>query len=491
LRIKIIIALIISILVFSSISFGLDWTHTEINFPEAVSDAVIADLNEDGLLDILILSGRYIYIYIQTKNGFNKAPNDRIYFKKLGEIIDIGNINPIYPGLEILGLSEKGVKYFYLENNHYKENSSFLISQKTEKSFYKWGPVLSDFVFDINNDGLDEIVFFHDNRFYLYYLDNSGVISKNKIDITYKLENISLNSRIWPSETFMNESNDKRYLFRPEISTKNIIFFQDVNENEVLDLISEDINSLINFKKSNLPYEEDHQEIMKVPFLEENEQEIFLDINGDGILDKVLIEFRDPFSKDLNFFPYAKYFIFLKTKNKFKSKPDYFFKTIIIDENSPFIDIDNDGDLDFISIWSDISLGSKEDILQILTKYTLKFTLRCHRFLKGKGFSKNPDTSMTFKIKYKNLSEIGSYTPFNFSDDFNLDGNKDLCIRIDPKRILVYLMEFKQKRLKFKRVVQIKIPINVNRFKLIDLNNDNRSDVFLLAENKIILLLSE
>ncbi len=476
---------------FSRLVFGLDWTRLDINFSETVSDGMIADLNKDDLLDILILSGRYIYIYIQTKNGFNKIPNDRIYFKKLGEIIDIGEVNPIYPGLEIIGLSEKGVKYFYLENNHYKENSNLLISQEIEKSFYKWGPVLSDFAFDIDKDGLDEIILFHDYQFYLYYLDNSGMFTKTKIDLTYKLANTSLHSRVWPIETFLSENNEKGYFFRPEISVKNIVFFQDVNKDGVLDLISKDINSLINFQRLNLHFDLKQQGIMKIPFLEKNEQEIFLDINGDGRLDRVLIEIKDAFLNDLNFFPYAKYFIFLNNNYTFKSKPDYFFKTIIIDRNSPFIDIDSDGDLDFISVWSDISLGSKENMLQILTKYNLKFTLRCYRFLNERGFSKSPDISMTFKIKYKNLSDIGSYIPFNFSDDFNSDGNNDLSVRKSPERILIYLTDFKQKELKFKKVVQIKIPKYTNKFKLIDLNNDKKSDILLLAENKIIILLSK
>jgi len=491
LKIKIIIILILPIVGFSNLLFGLDWIHTEINFTETVSDAIIADLNKDGLLDILILSGRYIYIYILTKNGLNKVPNDRIYFKKLGEIIDIGEVNPVHPGLEILGLSENGVKYFYLEDGHYKENPDFLITQKTERSFYNWGPVLSDFAFDINNDGLDEIVFFHDNQFHLYYLNNSGIISKTKIDLTYVLKNISLNSRIWPSETFLSEDNKKGYFLRPEITAKNIVFFQDFNKDEVLDLISEDANSITNFKKSNLAFDQNHQKAKQIPLLEENEQEIFLDINGDGRLDRVLIEIKEPLSNDLNFFPYAKYFVFLNDNSRFKSMPDSFFKTVIIDKNSPFIDIDRDGDLDFISVWSDISIGSKENVLQMLTKFNLKFTLRCYRFLKGKGFSRNPDNSMTFKIKYKNLSDIGSYIPFNFSEDFNFDGNNDLSVRIKPECILVYLTDFKQKELKFKKVVQIKIPEYVKKFKLIDFNNDKKSDVLLLAESKIILLLSE
>lgn len=489
-KVKIIIFILLLIGLYSLV-FGQDWIRTEINFTETITDRIIEDLNKDGLIDILILSGRYIYIYIQTENGFNKIPNNRIYFKELGEVIDIGEVNPKYPGLEILGLSERGIKYYYLEDHHYKEYSDFLISQKTEKSFYNWGPLLSDFAFDINNDGLDEIVFFHDNQFYQYYLDNSVEILKTKINPTYKIKNISLNSRLWTSETFLSENSKQGYFFRPEIKAKNIVFFQDVDEDGSLDLISEDINSFINFQKSKLPLEQNHQEIMQIPFLKEKEQEVFLDINKDGKLDRVLIEINDVLSNDLNYFPYAKYFIFLNNNNTFKSKPDYFFKTIIIDGNIPFIDIDSDGNLDFISIWSNILLGSKEDILQLLTKYNIEFTLRCYRFLNGKRFSKSPDISMTFKIEYKNLSDIGSYMPFNFSDDFNFDGNNDLSIRKNPERILVYLMDFKQQKPKIKKVVQIKIPKYVNKFKLIDFNNDRKTDILLLAEKKIILLLSE
>jgi len=462
LKIKILFIFIIFFTGLINSNFSLEWIHQEINFKDGISDGIIADLDKDGLLDILIISGRFIYIYRQTKTGFNRIPDDCIYFRQLGDFIDIGEVDSKYTGLEILGLSKNGVKYFYLEGNHYKESSNFLISQNLEKYTYNLGPAISDFAFDINNDGKDEIFLLQNNQIFLYRLNNYGRFISIKINQPYTLSTVSLESRKWPKKISLNDDSNFGYFFRPEYLVEKIVLFQDLNLDGFLDFISGNAY----FQKPYFQFKAENQTVGKrIPTFRKEKQKIFLDIDGDGELDKILIEIKDILSNNMNIFPYANIFIFLKqNKNILSSKPNCFFKTVLISDKSPFVDIDKDGDLDFISIWPEISPASKENIIQIVTKYILKFKLRWYLFGKEKGYSKTPNLISKFKIKYDKLFNTGKYIPFD--------------------------TRLKQKKLFFSGH-RYKISKEMDHFKVIDINNDKKSDVLLLSENNIIILLSK
>lgn len=475
---KNLICLVFMLMLFIRHVFGLDWKVIELSFPEEITDGIITDLDGDGLSDIIILSGRYIYIYKQSEFGFKKDPDDRIFYKQIGELIDVGDINPGYPGSELLGISENGVKYFYFDGKHYKENPVYFINQKIERTLFRVAPILSDFAFDMNGDGLDDLLLFYDNDFYKYINNGNGSTEKSKLENAYKIEDISLNSRTLQNKLYCSDNSNIPLFFNPEVLTSKLVVFKTSNFNY-------DIIPNLNRPR----HQTDFPSLASL--FDEKYQNMFFDINGDNKIDKISIEINDDFYSDFKFFRYAKYFLFLNFNNKFNDNPDYFFKSAILNNHIPFIDLENDGDLDFISIWSDVSLGSKESIIQIMTNSILKYTLRCYRYINGLGYSKTPDISMGLKIKYANLSNIGSYIPIDFSGDFNGDGNKDLCVRINPENLLIYLMTFNEKRVNIRRVFRISIPKYVHKFTSIEINNDNKSDILLTTGNKIILYLSQ
>jgi len=471
---KNLVYLVFMLMFFMRSVFGVDWKVLELSFPEEITDGIITDLDGNGLSDIIILSGIYIYTYKQSEVGFKKAPDDRIFYKQIGELIDVGDINPSFPGLEILGISEKGVKYFYFDGKHYKESPAYFINQKIERTLFRVAPILYDFAFDMNGDGLDDLLIFHDNDFYQYINKGNCFTEKSKLENAYKIEDISLNSRILQNGNHCSDNSNMAFFFNPEVLTSKLVVFQNTHFNY-------DIISTLNRPMNQTDFHS------LTSFFDEKYQNMFFDINADNRIDKISIEIIDDFYSDFRFFRYAKYFLFLNINNKFNDNPDYFFKSTIFNNHIPFIDLENDGDLDFISIWSDASLGSKESIIQLMTNSVLKYTLRCYMNIKGLGYSETPDISMGLKIKYASLSDIGSYIPFDFSGDFNGDGNKDLCVRINPEYLLIYLMTFNEKKVNISRVFRISVPEYVDKFTSIEINNDSKSDILLTTDNKIIV----
>ncbi len=452
---------------------------TEIPFQQEITDGMLVDLNGDNLNDLVVIAGGHLYIYIQTNRGFNRTPNQSIYYREIGEIIDVGEIDNTSPGLEILGISESGVKCLYFDGNQYYQRDTLLIYQKFDPSFFRIAPILSDFAFDTNSDGIDEILLFHGDDFFQYSVDNSGANIITKIDNNYKIKQITLNSHLLHIGTSIRDNARNFLFFSPEIRTKNMLIFQDTKKYDQVD-------STLVIDRNKLRIDQGLKSLIT-----ENRQDIFFHIDGDRELDKIAIEINDNFMTNFKLFPFAKIFIFLNFNNRVNLEPDFFFKTSSLNNKSPFIDIDNDGDLDFTSIWSDASFSSKENLIQIATNSIFEFTWRCYRFKSPIGFSNQPDISIKFRIKYENLSEVGQNIPIDFSGDYDGDGFIDLCVRKDPNYLYIYLMSLEKEKIKIKRVSRIQIPNDVIRFSPANINGNNKSDILMISTDKIFILLSE
>jgi len=444
-------------------------------------------MNGDGLLDILLISGNHVYLYYQKeKIGFSDHPDERIFFNLIGEFIDVGEINLSYPGLEILGLSEKGVTYLYKEGDHYKKAPDYLISADLQRPEFRLGPVFSDFAFNIDTDNLIEIFLPCKNKICCYKQNSSGGYKLSRFEYYSQLNSLTLRSRIWKKNNSGNHSEDEAYFFNPKIDKKDIILFQDYNFDNRLDLLS----NTVHYQDSDFQFKSSKGSLEKEFSLERGENnKIFLDINQDKKIDKILIEMKEPFSWNMNILPFANVFIYMNRGDSYPEKPDYLLKSVLMSDKSPFVDLDRDGDLDFISIWSEVSPGSKEDILHILTENSFEFTLRVYLFKPKKGYSVSPDITLKSNIKYRDISEVMEFIPFDLTGDFDGNGYHDLFMRKEPSGVYLYFIDLSQEKY-FLNVEYLTIPKEVKEYKIMDINSDGKSDILFFAPDKMICYLS-
>jgi hypothetical protein len=453
------------------------WTEDEILLNEDISDGLIEDINKDGKKDLLLIAGNYINIFFQKDRGFSSVPDSRIFYGLLGEYIDVGEVDPSSPGLELLGLSEKGIKCFYNDGSHFVERPGYLISSKVDMPEYRLGPLVSDFASDINSDGRDEIFFLKDNKIQVGYSNDSGQFISLPVNNTEELRSCSMQSMTQGKIGFPAKGvNRPFYLYQPSVRSEKFILFQDFNSDGRLEPAS-----------MRLPHEElERRYVSMEPSLidsriltDQGRLKFYLDINSDGFLDLIFLEVIDIFTQNINVFPFVKVSVHLNKSGRFAQTPDFFQKTILVSDQPPFVDVDGDGDLDFISVWSQITPGSKEDIVQVLLESTWNFTLRCYLFDKDKAYSTTPHIYLQTKIK-QDISQLSVEIPFDLSGDFDGNGTHDLIIKKDPESLYIYFFDLSAKNYIIK-VKRLNTPAKLKGHRIVDLDGDGRSDIIFFT----------
>jgi len=462
------------------------WKKNEILLSEDISDGLIEDINKDGKKDLLLIAGNFVNIFFQNERGFSGIPDERVYYDLLGEYIDVGEVDPLSPGLELLGLSEKGVKCFHNDGSHYVERPGYLVSAKVDMPEYMLGPLVSDFAFDINSDGQDEIFLLKDNKIHICASNNLGQLIAFPIDIADKLLICSLQSKAQIETRPPTKGvNNPSFLYQPSIREENFIFLQDFNSDGRLDLASKGLH--LQESKSLFRSVDPSSIDSKIP-IDKGSFKFYLDIDRDGSLDLILIEVKDIFTQNINVFPFAKVFIYMKKNGRFVQTPDFFQKTILVSDQPPFVDVDGDGDLDFISVWSEITPGSKEDILQVLLESTWNFAFRCYLFNKDKGYSIRPDIYLQTKIK-QDISQLSMEIPFDISGDIDGNGTHDLIIRKDSESVYIYFLDLKAKKY-IAMVKRLDTPVDLKGYQIVDLDRNGKSDLLFLTHNGVHIYFS-
>ncbi|MBN1272324.1 MAG: VCBS repeat-containing protein [Candidatus Aminicenantes bacterium] len=458
-----------------------EWSRAEILFPQPAVDGLCEDLNGDGLKDFLFLCGNSILVFFQTEVGFNNFPDDRIYYKKLGEYIDVGEVDVDRPGLEILGLSRDGIRCFYLSDSGYQSLSGFLISTSVRLPEYGAGPAISNFTADINGDGLDEIFLMVENNLVFYGKNEKGDYQSFPITNQTGLKTVSLRSRRWPSGIPFKETSSGNILIRPFLSDRKFVLLQDLNNDNKWDITGDGIL----FQGTNFRFTDSEKEKRAFLLTEGEKHRFFLDVDGNGKKETVDIISKDILSENINIFPFVKIFVHLEKENV-SSAPDFFFKTIFLGGLSPFGDLDGDGDLDFISLWSDVTPGSKEDIIQIFVENTFEFTLRVYLY-KKEGYTLSPDMTIQAKVKVRELAEAMETTPLGFFGDYDGNGNMDLLLRKEPESVLIYFLDWSRKKT-ISSVDRLQVPKETKTITAADLNGDGKSDLICWADDRLVLL---
>ena len=459
---------------------------------------------------------------MQKDFSFSSTPSQVINIPPEAGALDVGDIHPD-KGNEIGLIYPDGLYCLLFKDNQYDTTPVKIIDERTifvthssttslpqklrdkSRTTTSNQPAILSFIFDIDNDGLDDIILPQTEGFVIYFQNKSrinatatlfaqstSVVTGREISINFSVPN-----KIYPQEMFSYSQNQYG---------KNLNLF-DFNKDGKMDIVKFRFTDYSSLDVGNglKPFptngSEDEESITKMLFydemdifLQDNQRQFpdhpsftikipryamenhnFLDIDGDGYIDLL-------FQKRFNDIPETKLRIRIVLNDKKNNFSDEFSQIIrtkdLMRYGTQFcIDINNDGALDLYLFYINISLTSANSMVKAFFEKGVPAKIRFYLFdKKNRRYPKSPNFEQKISIGY-NLIDF-SYEKPNISPegDFNGDKKKDLVIQTEKNRLSIYRFINEQKGFETTPFTSITSQ-PIKRFYICDLNNDGISDI--------------
>ncbi len=459
-------------------------------------DYLMEDLNEDGLNDGLFFYSkrkgksvsRYFSVFYQHPNGFNKQADYRFEIDPDAVVYDLADVDS-NPGKEILFFKNKGLFYYKMIEGRYDTTPILLF--ETPSIFKLPDQVFLErlnFVRDLNDDGVEEILipqFFH---YVIYSKQEDGTYS-----MTAKLDCSMQNS-----VTSLNEVS--RYLIATFLTPNTLIV--DYNKDQLSDIVTiHDEYLKIFFQNNAGEFSNADSAIVNLKFIltqayssrlgngniyqrDRFKDKIGItslaDLNNDGLLDMIVEKFS---MKDGAFNPKKQFQVFFARQDPdnpkkggiFNDVPDHIIINRGFQIHSKIGDLNNDGKMDiYIPI---IEIGVFNFITMLVTG-DIDVTVLWYVMDDSGHYRKKPDFELEVTVE---VDTKGRKFPVSSIDgDFNGDGRNDFMRAQDGKLMIHYAPDDGEPKEKADVEFVIELPDNGKMVKPQMVNADAKSDVVMV-----------
>ncbi|MBE9573234.1 MAG: VCBS repeat-containing protein [Proteobacteria bacterium] len=482
-----------------SFSFGQLWADEDHRFKRQnlkvngeIIEKMYEDLDGDSLVDVLIfyLEGedentkRMVGLFKQqTDSGFDTIPHQVFELDRKASVVDMADLDK-NGKKELLFLAGDGVYYYSLNGGGFNEKPSLLFSTTNFLPSPEEDIMIWDFCPDFEDE--DELVIVPQMRGYDIWSEESQGEFVRKSKLRFKPD-ISLNSS-------SGKLDQDRGSIRLSYKIPGLIF-TDYNKDEKEDiLILGEDKMYVFLSKGDALFQEEADEVIAWKSNGEEEEQDFQieDINGDGIIDLVLNVSGGDLEKGVK----SKTSIYLgKGATGFDLDSPH---QIISSEKEAsgvlLCDLNGDGRKEMIMPSMGFSIGS---VVKMLVTKSFKFNLYIRSLGKDDIYPDKPNQKMklSFKVSFGGSDDFSGIEADDFSGDFNGDGLNDFFY-VAGDNVLRFFLGSRGDFFTDKPQYKMGIEIPASRHKIIDFNNDNKSDiVFSFAnkedlKNKIVILFS-
>jgi len=475
------------------VASALQFSDSAVYLQSPPQDMALADFNDDGLQDILIVAGTSFMVFFQKEGpGFSEYPDQTLEFTEEIRVVDIGEVDPT-KGKEIIYMGRNGAFYYKQRNGRFLPDPNPLVMEAIFFLGRRFGCYIVDFAKDLNSDGLDDLLIPTKEGIVLYWQSFPVGFTRYGPLPIQRTVYASVSAFLWPSSLTEKTQEMRGLCLSPEIHEEKDLWLQDINNDGLLDILLPDTSGNEKDSEPHIFLQTPDGRFMCTTgqdagiygkALAEEGEIFFSDINANGVMDKVSVRMRDPLQNSSLMVPTIQMAIFLNRDQKgFVNAPDHVFRSVYLSNLVPIVDIDKNKTQDVFTIYADLRVSSKESIIQSLTRKAVSFVLRCYLFDDQKqGYPYSSDVAHNFVVKYGDSTNIASVIFFDLSGDFDGNGIRDFVYREKADILSVLLMEKREEKLSIFDEIRIRIPDNTAHIKVMQLNGDNRSDLVLLDQ---------
>ena len=457
------------------------------SFPK---DMKMVDLNEDGLKDIFIVTRSSFIIFWQKESGgFSKDPDQILKFGQGLKAVDIGEVD-FADGKEIICIGHQGVFYYrHQKNGNFLNDPQPLIEKPLSFPSTASYPSIVNFTRDLNSDGLDEILVPTEKGMMLFWQYCPGEFVRDEHFPVKKATYASAHTSFWPSSLSKTTQKEKGLVLAPEVCNREDYQFQDVNNDGFFDILVPNEKNLgfdVFLQTSDKKFlHSTKYSRMYTQALSPKGKTLLLDINKDGIIDWINLKVRGPLEESSLIVPTIQIAAFINKKSEdFENMSRYVFRSIYLSDFVPIVDIDQDGSQDIFTIYADLGLASKENIIRFLSKGKVDLLLRCYLFnSKKQGYSYTSDLAYPFVLECGDLADISQSIFVDFTGDFDGNGTHDFCFRKKAGTLSIVLLRRNRQKLSVLNEFEVQIPADTTLIKILDINRDGKADFLTLNES--------
>lgn len=404
------------------------------------------DFDGDGKLDILGVSinydttppERWLSLHLQRNGKFNESPDVMWPLSDKACALVVGDFLP-GGGTEIGFLAEDGVYVYPWEKGRPAEEPIKLIHVRT---FFR-SPSLSQipvwqWKMDLTGDGLDDLVVPLPDGYRIYFQTAPGVFGKTA----------TLESDLPP--TSVRALGAANYTDAPEIAANEFISYSELPRLEVVDINGDGLLDLVLIRKEMMTYflqkergvfpsSRPYRVTYEIPTLREEVKKDtvnlaiirFFDINSDKLADLIVTKVEG----QLGLFDSIKTSIYVHLgtgKGNFIADKRIMIDGVSIDPE--FIDMNGDGMLDMVT--SRLRTDLLKQAANAVVFGDISITYEVFQFDPGRnGYLPDPVYQKTIFVKKNDLEKAGAgAVPLVFvRGDLTGDGRPDMIV-IDPAR---------------------------------------------------------
>jgi len=474
-----------------------------LHFEGRIQDIVFGDYNGDGLTDILITSidfsyetpARLLNIFFQKKEvGFQEKPDQILQISRNAAALIIGSFSNNKNTRQICFLASDGLYFYPIKNQELsKEPKKLLHTQTSFEMPPKDSIPLWMIAEDLDGNGLDDIIIPDLQGYKVYMQTECGKFGKiSHLNLPPEtFADTSLTTAVFANRctlfphffiTYIND--DKR---KDIVLVQNGILYCFIQKND--GTFTSDIDSPPNIKAQPPILNTDaRKDVVSISTIN------FCDTNHDGIADLIVTNVKGQLGiwESIE----TKVSIFFGAGDGRFITPDAIVEIKGVSINPEFIDVNGDGIDDIVvsCLRTDLIDLAKSYLLGAdITYYIYTYDRKVGNYVesgktRGASFSQN----MHISIKDVEKSGIGSIPLIYFRADHNGDGKIDM-VSLDPNGVLdIKLGCPNRDEIIFTRdsYYKVKLKERPNSLMMLDVNNDSRSDIFLVYKDKLGILLS-